>query len=141
MDERRVTGLLEEPDIDEVLNRAEDLLSRSRGRPEAPPPPPPADLPTLTEVAEADDDAAALRRIDAVPDAGNMRLEMLAQLAPVLERLVEARVVERLGGLADNIALSVKEQLEREIKFIVREAIDQALLSEIERIESARKLV
>jgi len=63
---------------------------------------------------------------------------MLAQLSPVLERLVEARVLEQLGPLAASIAQAVKAQLEREIKYIVRDALDQALLSEIERVEAAR---
>ena len=137
MVERRFLSLLEESDIDEVLHRAEDLLARSRGRIEAPPPPPP-DLPTLTEVdAEALEETLPLARA-ARADEGNLRLEMLAQLAPQLERLVEERVVEQLAPLASSIAQSVKEQLEREIKYIVRDAIDQALLSEIERVESSR---
>ena len=140
MNERRIVGLLEAPDIDEVLNRAEDLLARSRGRPEASQSPPPPEPPTLTEVADQSDVEVAIPESQPrpAPDVGNMRLEILAQLAPILERLVEARVVERLTNVADSIALSVKEQLEREIKFIVREAVDQALLGEIERVESTR---
>ena len=139
MAERRFINMLDEPDIEEVLHRAEDLLARSRGRMD-PPPPPPADLPTLTEVdAEIEEEQAAARRAEQEFEAGNVRVELLAELAPVLERLVEAQVVEHLGPLADSIAQSVKEQLERGIKFIVRDAIDQALLSQIERVELARK--
>ena len=136
MVDRRFAGLLDEPDIEEVLSRAEDLLARSRGQIQEPPPS--MDLPTLTEVDAVPDEEPAPRVPRAV-DPVNLHLEMLAQLAPVLERLVEARVVEHLGPLAASIAQTVKDQLEREIKFIVRDAIDQALLSELERVESARK--
>jgi hypothetical protein len=143
MPDRRFLSLLDEPDIEEVLHRAEDLLARSRGRIElSPPPPPPVDLPTLTELdAEIDEEQAAARRAEAAMEARNVRVELLAELAPVLERLVEARVLEHLGPLAASIAESVKGQLEREIKFIVRDAIDQALLSEIERVESTRRAI
>jgi hypothetical protein len=149
MADRRFTDLLDESAIEEVLHRAEDLLARNRhrGGETTLPPSPPADLPTLTEVdgeAEGDgaaEDESATRRSDRALEVGNLRLEILAQLAPVLDRLVEAQVVEHLGPLAARIAQSVKEQLEREIKAIVGGAIDKALLSEVERVESARKRI
>src|SRR5579864_336882 len=141
MADRRFTDLLDESGIEEVLHRAEDLLARSRGGETTVPPAPPADLPTLTEVDGEGDgllEEDSPRRGDRALEVGNIRLEILAQLAPVLDRLVEAQVVEHLGPLAARIAQSVKEQLEREIKAIVGGAIDQALLSEVERVESAR---
>lgn len=80
-----------------------------------------------------------LTQIEPPGDPGTIRLEILANLAPVLERLVEARLAERLGGLAQSIATSVSHQIEDEIKTIVRDALDQALLSEIERAQSAQE--
>ena len=139
MAEHPTAAIFDDTDIGEVLNRAEGLLTRNRSRMETTlPPPPPAELPTLTEVAESDEDRAS-RGLGGPGDAGTRRVEMLAELAPVLEKLVEARVGERLSAVAAHIAQLVKAELERDIKFIVREAIDQALLTEVERVNATRR--
>jgi len=126
-------GQSDDPGIEAVLTRAEELLARSRGRTAATPPP--TDMPTLTEVAEPEEEPLPDAGAEPADELGTPRLEMLARLAPALESMVESRMMERLGRLAEHIAESVKIQLESEIRSIVRDAIDQALLSEVERTQ------
>jgi hypothetical protein len=122
------------PDADEVLSKADQLLARHRGTRPAARVDPPVDFPLLTEVvpdapapAPTEEQLAALER--------DLRLELLALLGPEFERLVEARVHERLGEKIDEVLGLTRKVLEAEVRNAVRDALAQVIAEETARLK------
>ncbi len=124
------------PDADEVLSKADQLLARHRGPRPAARVEPPVDFPVLTEVvyetpppapAPTEEQLAALER--------DLRLELLALLGPEFERMVEARVHERLGEKIDEVLGLTRKVLEAEVRNAVRDALAQVIAEETARLK------
>lgn len=126
------------PDADEVLSKADQLLARHRGARPAARVEPPVDFPLLTEVvpdapapppapAPTEEQLAALER--------DLRLELLGLLGPEFERLVEARVHERLGEKIDEVLGLTRKVLEAEVRNAVRDALAQVIAEETARLK------
>lgn len=122
------------PDADEVLSKADQLLARHRGARPAARVEPPVDFPLLTEVVPdapapvpSEEQLAALER--------DLRLELLGLLGPEFERLVEARVHERLGEKIDEVLGLTRKVLEAEVRNAVRDALAQVIAEETARLK------
>jgi hypothetical protein len=98
---------------------------------------PPVDFPVLTEVvhdapalppppAPTEEQLAALER--------DLRLELLGLLGPEFERLVEARVHERLGEKIEEVLGLTRKVLEAEVRNAVRDALAQVIAEETARL-------
>jgi hypothetical protein len=126
------------PLTDEVLGKADALLARHRGARPAPGGEPPVDFPVLAEVvsdaawpapapAPTEAQLAALER--------DLRLGLLGLLGPEFERLVEARVHERLGGKIEEVLGLTRKVLEAEVRNAVRDALAQVITEETARLQ------
>jgi hypothetical protein len=126
------------PRADEVLGKADALLARHRGTRPAPRAEPPVDFPVLTEVvhdvpaappppAPTEEQLAQIER--------DLRLELLGLLGPEFERLVEARVHERLGGKIEEVLGLTRKVLEAEVRNAVRDAVAQVITDESARLK------
>ena len=85
-------------------------------------PPDAATAPLAPEV-----DVAALER--------DLRLQLLDQIGPELERLIEARVHGRVAAKVAEIMQHAGAELEREVRRAVREALSQVVRDEIGRLK------
>lgn len=126
------------PLTDEVLGKADALLARHRGARPAPRGEPPVDFPVLTEVVS---DAALPPPAPAPTEAQlaalerDLRLGLLGLLGPEFERLVEARVHERLGGKIEEVLGLTRKVLEAEVRNAVRDALAQVISEETARLK------
>lgn len=135
-------------EADEVLGRADALLFRHRG---ARPPSTAqesgaaeADFPVLTEVVGQSETtpgtAGAAQPADTVQDLmldqieRDLRLSLLDQMRPELERLIEMRVNERLDKSLGDIMERTKNEFATELRRAVREALAQVVDDEVKRL-------
>jgi hypothetical protein len=123
---------------DEVLGKADALLARHRGARSTARAEPPVDFPVLTDVvhdapapapppAPTEEQLAQIER--------DLRLELLGLLGPEFERLVEARVHERLGGKIEEVLGLTRKVLEAEVRNAVRDAVAQVITEESARLK------
>ena len=122
----------------DVLGKADALLQRHRAARAAKSPEPPVDFPVLTEVvpgAPAAQAAAPLSEAELVQIERDLRLELLGLLGPEFERLVEAKVHERLGAKVDDVLTLTRKVLEAEVRTAVREAVAQVIADEVARLQ------
>jgi hypothetical protein len=121
---------------EEVLGKADALLARHRGARPASRVEPPVDFPVLTEIVHdvppspptpTEEQLARLER--------DLRLDLLGLLGPEFERLVEARVHERLGGKIEEVLGLTRKVLEAEVRNAVRDALTQVITEETERLK------
>ena len=122
----------------DVLGKADALLQRHRAARAAKSPEPPVDFPVLTEVVEgapAAQAAAPLSEAELVQIERDLRLELLGLLGPEFERLVEAKVHERLGAKVDDVLTLTRKVLEAEVRAAVREAVAQVIADEVARLQ------
>ena len=128
----------------DVLGKADALLQRHRAARTPQQAEPPVDFPVLTEViTEGQPPAvppapapapqpseAELERIER-----DLRLELLGLLGPEFERLVEAKVHERLGPKVDEIMGLTRKVLEAEVRAAVRDAMAAVITAEAARLK------
>jgi hypothetical protein len=128
----------------DVLGKADALLQRHRAARTAQRGEPPVEFPVLTDVvAEGQPPAvppapasapqpseAELERIE-----HDLRLELLGLLGPEFERLVEAKVHERLGPKVDEIMGLTRKVLEAEVRAAVRDAMAAVITAEAARLK------
>jgi hypothetical protein len=120
----------------DVLGKADALLQRHRAaRAAGKSPEPPADFPVLTEVVQGAPAAAPLSEAELVQIERDLRLELLGLLGPEFERLVEAKVHERLGAKVDDVLTLTRKVLEAEVRAAVREAVAQVIADEVARLQ------
>ena len=121
----------------DVLGKADALLQRHRAARAAKSPEPPADFPVLTEVVQGAPaaQAAPLSEAELVQIERDLRLELLGLLGPEFERLVEAKVHERLGAKVDDVLTLTRKVLEAEVRAAVREAVAQVIADEVARLQ------
>ncbi len=119
----------------DVLGKADALLQRHRAARAAKSPEPPVDFPVLTEVVQGAPAAAALSEAELVQIERDLRLELLGLLGPEFERLVEAKVHERLGAKVDDVLTLTRKVLEAEVRAAVREAVAQVIADEVARLQ------
>jgi len=119
----------------DVLGKADALLQRHRAARAAKSPEPPADFPVLTEVVQGAPAAAPLSEAELVQIERDLRLELLGLLGPEFERLVEAKVHERLGAKVDDVLTLTRKVLEAEVRAAVREAVAQVIADEVARLQ------
>jgi hypothetical protein len=129
----------------DVLGKADALLQRHRSSRAAEQPEPPVEFPVLTDVvfegqplaaappASAPD--AVLSEADLARIERDLRLELLGLLGPEFERLVEAKVHERLGSKVDEIMVLTRKVLEAEIRAAVRDAMAAVITAETARLK------
>ena len=135
---------------DDVLGRADALLSRHR-KPSAAAADDAsaanADFPVLTEVIEqpAAGQATAASTADTPTAAqdllldqmeNELRLSLLGQMRPELERVIEMRVNERLATRFGDIMERMKNELTTELRRAVREALAQVVDEEVKRLKA-----
>jgi len=123
---------------DEVLGKADALLARHRGARPAPRVEPPVDFPVLTDVvhdAPAPPPPPAPTEEQLAQIERDLRLELLGLLGPEFERLVEARVHERLGGKIEEVLGLTRKVLEAEVRNAVRDAVAQVITDESARLK------
>lgn len=131
---------LDPDNIDQVLTRADALLSRNRASSGASisaagPPEPSAEFPVLTEVVPAPRKPATAQdlMLDQIED--ELRLELLGQMGPELERLIESRVHLRLEMNMELIMARTRDHLVTEVRRAVRDALDQVIGEEVKRLK------
>ncbi len=135
---------------DDILSKAEALLARHRGSRPAPRPEPAVDYPVLTEIVEepplilnlspAPEPAppAALSDAELARIEQDLRLQLLALLGPEFERLIEAKVHQRLGAKIEEVMSLTRTVLEAEVRAVVREALAEVLSEESARLKAAQ---
>jgi hypothetical protein len=130
----------------DVLGKADALLQRHRAARAAQRPEPPVEFPVLTDVvSEGQPPAAsppapsapapALSEADLARIERDLRLELLGLLGPEFERLVEAKVHERLGLKVDEIMALTRKVLEAEVRAAVRDAMAAVITAETARLK------
>jgi len=125
----------------DVLGNADALLQRHRPARAAQRPEPPVEFPVLTDVVAAGQPSAAappaapLSEEDLARIERDLRLELLGLLGPEFERLVEAKVHERLGSKVDEIMALTRKVLEAEVRAAVRDAMADVITTETERLK------
>jgi hypothetical protein len=128
----------------DVLGKADALLQRHRAARTGQRPEPPVDFPVLTDVvSEAEQPASPppsapapqLSEEDLVRIERDLRLELLSLLGPEFERLVEAKVHERLGPKVDEIMALTRKVLEAEVRAAVRDAMAAVITAESARLK------
>lgn len=125
----------------DVLGKADALLQRHRAARAAKSPDPPVDFPVLTEVVQGAPTAQAgsapppLTETELAQIERDLRLELLGLLGPEFERLVEAKVHERLGAKVDDVLTLTRKVLEAEVRAAVREAVAQVIADEVARLQ------
>ncbi len=138
-------------DDDDVLGKADALLQRHRAGRAAPRAEPPAEFPVLTDVVHDALTAAPpsvlaqpvpppvygeLSEEDLVRIERDLRLELLSLLGPEFERMVEAKVHERLGAKVDDIMTLTRKVLEAEVRSAVRDAMAAVIAAETARLKA-----
>jgi hypothetical protein len=131
----------------DVLGKADALLQRHRTARAAQRPEPPVEFPVLTDVvSEANLPAAPppappapapappLSEAELARIERDLRLELLSLLGPEFERLVEAKVHERLGPKVDEIMVLTRKVLEAEVRAAVRDAMAAVITAETARL-------
>jgi hypothetical protein len=125
----------------DVFGKADALLQRHRAR-LGQRQEPPVEFPVLTDVvSEAQPPAAPpapapqLSEADLVRIERDLRLELLSLLGPEFERLVEAKVHERLGPKVDEIMALTRKVLEAEVRAAVRDAMAAVITAEAARLK------
>jgi hypothetical protein len=127
----------------DVFGKADALLQRHRAR-LGQRQEPPVEFPVLTDVvSEAQPPAALpapaptpqLSEADLVRIERDLRLELLSLLGPEFERLVEAKVHERLGPKVDEIMTLTRKVLEAEVRAAVRDAMAAVITAEAARLK------
>jgi len=124
----------------DVLGKADALLQRHRAARSARSPEPPADFPVLTEVVAqppSQPAPAPLTEVELAQIERDLRLELLGLLGPEFERLVEAKVHERLGVKVDDVLSLTRKVLEAEVRAAVREAVAEVIADEVARLQRA----
>ena len=133
---------LDPDNIDQVLTRADALLSRNRASSAASisakaavPPEPSTEFPVLTEVVPAPRKPPTAQdlMLDQIED--ELRLELLGQMGPELERMIESRVHQRLEMNMELIMARTRDHLVTEVRRAVRDALDQVIGEEIKRLK------
>jgi hypothetical protein len=125
----------------DVLGKADALLQRHRAARAARSPEPPADFPVLTDVVdrpaagEPPPAPAPLSEAELAQIERDLRLELLGLLGPEFERLVEAKVHERLGAKVDDVLALTRKVLEAEVRAAVREAVAEVIADEVARLQ------
>jgi hypothetical protein len=128
----------------DILGKADALLQRHRAARAAQWPEPPVEFPVLTDVvSEGQPPAAAppappapvLSEADLARIERDLRLELLGLLGPEFERLVEAKVHERLGLKVDEIMALTRKVLEAEVRAAVRDAMAAVITAETARLK------
>ena len=120
----------------DVLGKADALLQRHRAARAAKSPDPPVDFPVLTEVIQGAPTAQApLSEAELAQIERDLRLELLGLLGPEFERLVEAKVHERLGAKVDDVLSLTRKVLEAEVRAAVREAVAHVIAEEVARLQ------
>jgi hypothetical protein len=139
-------------DDDDVLGKADALLQRHRAGRAAQRAEPPAEFPVLTDVVYDEPTATAppgvpqpvphsvffaeLTEEDLVRIERDLRLELLSLLGPEFERMVEAKVHERLGAKVDDIMALTRKVLEAEVRSAVRDAMAAVIATETARLKA-----
>lgn len=127
------------PRTEEILGKADALLARHRASRPALRPEPPIDFPILTEVvtqpppptpAVPEEQLAELER--------DLRLELLSLMGPEFERLIEAKVHERLTAKIDEVLSLTRKVLEAEVRNAVRDALAEVVAAEAARLREGR---
>ena len=128
----------------DVLGKADALLQRHRAARATQRAEPPVEFPVLTDVVSeaqpsavppAPAPAPPLSEAELAQIERDLRLELLSLLGPEFERLVEARVHERLGPKVDEIMGLTRKVLEAEVRAAVRDAMAAVITTEAARLK------
>jgi hypothetical protein len=122
------------PGTEEILDKANALLARHRAARPSTRGEPPVDIPVLTEILQ-EATAAGYTEAQLEQLERDLRLELLALLGPEFERLVEAKVHERLGPKVDEIMGLTRKVLEAEVRAAVRDAMAAVITAEAARLK------
>jgi hypothetical protein len=125
------------PGTEEILDKANALLARHRAARPANRADPPVDFPTLTEILH-EATAAGLTEAQLVQLEQDLRLELLGLLGPEFERLVEAKVHDRLGAKIQEVMELARKVLEAEIRAGVRDALGEVIAEETARLKAGK---
>ena len=123
---------IDDSSVDRVLNRADALAraqpqprsarpGRIRARGAARPAAADADFPVLTEVVAGPPKPPTAQDLMLDQIENELRLELLDQLGPELERLIESRVHARLEASVAEVMAGTRDQLVSEVRRAVRE--------------------
>lgn len=131
---------------DNLLGKAEALLRRHRASRAAQRPEPAVDFPVLTEIV---DEPPLILNLSPAPAPAltepqldqleqDLRLQLLALVGPEFERLIEAKVHERLGAKIEEVMTLTRTVLEAEVRAVVREALADVIAQETARLNAAK---
>jgi hypothetical protein len=127
---------------DDALGKADALLARHRAARLQRRPEPPLDFPLLTDIVSQVPPGAAAEsptadEIDIAALERDLRIQLLDQLGPELERLIEARVHGRIAAKVAEIMQRAGAELESEARRAVREALAQVVRDELARLKQS----
>jgi hypothetical protein len=120
---------------EEILDKANALLGRHRAARPASHVEPPVDYPVLTEILQ-EATAAGYTEAQLEQLERDLRLELLGLLGPEFERLVEAKVHERIGAKIEEVMELARKVLEAEVRAAVRDALAEVIAAETERLKA-----
>ena len=122
---------------EEILDKANALLTRHRAAGLASRSEPPVDFPVLTEILH-EATAAGYSEAQLEQLERDLRLELLGLLGPEFERLVEAKVHERIGAKIEEVMGLARKVLEAEVRAAVRDALGEVIAAETERLKAGK---
>jgi len=125
------------PETEEILDKANALLARHRAARPSTRGEPPADIPVLTEILQ-EATAAGYTEAQLEQLERDLRLELLALLGPEFERLVEAKVHDRIGAKIEEVMGLARKVLEAEVRTAVRDALGEVIVTETERLKAGK---
>lgn len=154
---RRPTEFPDDNHTEHVLDRADALLSRNRpaGLPldtvldgpsfdrndrkrELRSAGQPTEFPVLTEVVASPPKPPSAQDLMLDQIENELRLELLNQLGPELERLIEARVHAKLDEAIESVMGRARDKLVTEVRRATREVLGQVIGDEIKRLREAQ---
>jgi hypothetical protein len=122
---------------EEILDKANALLARHRAARPTARGEPPVDFPVLTEILE-EAVAAGYTEAQLAELERDLRLELLALLGPEFERLIEAKVHDRIGAKIDEVMGLARKELEAEVRGAVRDALAEVIAEETARLKAGK---
>jgi len=135
---------------DDIVGKVDALLQRHRAARSAKRPEPPPDYPVLTEMVEepiltlnlsppAPPSSPPLTEAQLIELERELRLELLQLIGHEFERLIEAKLHERLRAKIDEVIALTQKVLEAEVRATVRDALADAIAEETKRLKSERE--
>ena len=128
--------MAEDDAAEALIGRTDALLKRHRARPSFAGSPAPAalDIPVLTDVVEPGTAVGAGEAPDLEALARRLHEEVLRNLQPQIEALLDARLAQTLADLLEQVLRGMEAELKVALRAMVRDAVAAAIDREMLRV-------